>query len=345
MGQSYSVEAKLKFKNNDPSQWCKAIKDYVQANDGNSAEFNLGRFGDIDWNDPFDCFKVVTTTRAYTYEDLWCADFDASYGWAVVLLESFSRAAFGLEDGSEINIGPWESDEYIITVEGGDVYVDGEKEEPYGNMSESREAGKKNPLKEGNRITDTAKQIADFITDQASENTDNGSWAVYFDEIEDEFGVDLSEDKELAEKVIDDFDYEKVAEAELMEDGYDLVMYLDYCKNLEEDVWAERGFGENKMTGRKKPLKEGKWNYTLENGSALRSAIDDGDLLGVCAMLQCCYQELAEKGIIDDYDCQEACDDIDAIDLDDEDAEDELDYYLSDFYDLCDNLRVWIPLR
>jgi len=32
------------------------------------------------------------------------------------------------------------------------------------------------------------------------------------------------------------------------------------------------------------------------------------------------------------------------LDSSDEDAEDEFDYQLNEFYDLCDNLNVWVAL-
>jgi len=32
------------------------------------------------------------------------------------------------------------------------------------------------------------------------------------------------------------------------------------------------------------------------------------------------------------------------LDASDEDAEDEFDYQLNEFYDLCDNLNVWVAL-
>lgn len=102
MGQTYSVEARLKFKNNDPASFCKVIQDEIAARNGKTANFGLTR-GNV--NDPFGCFKILTTENAGQTEDgLWYADFDGSYGWESVLIQVFRAAAGELADGSRITI-------------------------------------------------------------------------------------------------------------------------------------------------------------------------------------------------------------------------------------------------
>ena len=91
-----------------------------------------------------------------------------------------------------------------------------------------------------------------------------------------------------------------------------------------------------------------KWKYTLNSGSALREAIDNEDLEQVVKCLLLCYQELLDK--LDEWDEQDYEIDIqDSVGVlmayelcPDEDDEDCIDDYLSDFYDLCDELRAWI---
>jgi len=95
-----------------------------------------------------------------------------------------------------------------------------------------------------------------------------------------------------------------------------------------------------------------KWAVTLNSGKDLREAIDKEDIIWCFECLKACYQELHDKmpSVFTDVDLDMALEDIDIqlSDLDDpdmyEDAEAEFNYLLNDFYDLCDNLRVWIGL-
>jgi hypothetical protein len=97
------------------------------------------------------------------------------------------------------------------------------------------------------------------------------------------------------------------------------------------------------------------WNYTLKWGKQLREAIYDEDATMVVKCLIACYRELLNKLSDEDrewyeVDIEEAITDInDFIDclnrigIEDED-EDEINGYLENFYDLCDELRVWVAL-
>ena len=88
-----------------------------------------------------------------------------------------------------------------------------------------------------------------------------------------------------------------------------------------------------------------KWNYELRCGRALRRAIEDEDLEKVLLTLRQAYRELLRAGYIDEDDYEEYTSNID-YQLEDTDNldEDEVDYELSDFYDLCDNLRIWVSM-
>lgn len=129
MGQCYSVEAKLNFKNNDPSGFCKIIKDEIVDRHGKSAIFDLDR-GDL--NDPFGCFKILTAKDAAKSRDgTWYADFSGSYGWESVMTEIFHEAAKELVDGSVITIYP-DYDATEISVRNGKVvtsYIEMEDED------------------------------------------------------------------------------------------------------------------------------------------------------------------------------------------------------------------------
>ncbi len=93
-----------------------------------------------------------------------------------------------------------------------------------------------------------------------------------------------------------------------------------------------------------------RWKYTLNSGSALREAIYNYDTEQVVKCLLLCYKELLDK--LDEWD--EADYEIDIQDsigvlmayelCPDENDEECVDDYLAEFYDLCDELRVWIEL-
>ena len=91
-----------------------------------------------------------------------------------------------------------------------------------------------------------------------------------------------------------------------------------------------------------KPLTERKWNYTLKSGKALRQAIADEDYEAVKERLIAAYKEINEAmpDIYDEDDLAYDISNLEVMDLD----EDEIDYALSDFYDLCDNLGIWVDI-
>lgn len=111
----------------------------------------------------------------------------------------------------------------------------------------------------------------------------------------------------------------------------------------EYEVIADRpdsdseSFKESKLT-------EKNWSYTIKSGAKLRRAIEDEDYEAVKEALIDCYSELFNEGLIDEDDYDRWTSDIEFLDSDSEDAEDEFDYELNDFYDLCDNLNVWVAL-
>ena len=101
----------------------------------------------------------------------------------------------------------------------------------------------------------------------------------------------------------------------------------------------------------------GKWNYKLDSGKALREAIDNDDGENTLNCLRKCYEEI-HKLIPDIYDEDDLTDDISEINnqldnlenyeeynMTEEDCQDEINDLLSDFYDFCDDNRIWIGLK
>lgn len=89
------------------------------------------------------------------------------------------------------------------------------------------------------------------------------------------------------------------------------------------------------------------WRYVLKSGRALRDAVESADYDDIFESLKDCYRELRNNGFIDEEDYRKWVREIVWI-SEERDLpfdEDEVDYLLADFYDLCDNLRIFIPLR
>lgn len=111
----------------------------------------------------------------------------------------------------------------------------------------------------------------------------------------------------------------------------------------EYEVIADRpdsdseSFKESKLT-------EKNWSYTIKSGAKLRRAIEDEDYEEIKDCLMDCYSELLNNKIIDEDDYESWTESVEMLDPDDEEAEDEFNFELSVFYDLCDNLNVWVAL-
>lgn len=95
-------------------------------------------------------------------------------------------------------------------------------------------------------------------------------------------------------------------------------------------------------------LTEKKWDNTLSIGIELRNAIDNDDYVAVIDCLKEAYKEIHELKP-DDFTEDELENELENIDMsvdfdDEEEIEDSINYLLSDFYDLCDNLNIWIEL-
>ena len=90
------------------------------------------------------------------------------------------------------------------------------------------------------------------------------------------------------------------------------------------------------------------WNYTIRSGKALREAIDEGDSALVVSRLLQCYRELLNKLSDEDKawkgNALEDTIEVLALYVIDPDDEDNVDYYLEEFYDICDDVRAWITI-
>ncbi|WP_313232620.1 DUF6329 domain-containing protein [Tissierella praeacuta] len=78
---------------------------------------------------------------------------------------------------------------------------------------------------------------AEQIIKEAAENSSNGSWAIYYDEIEENQGLIVKENNGIGTMLLDElYRREEIAEIEIEDECFDITLYLDYCINLDEEI-------------------------------------------------------------------------------------------------------------
>ena len=100
------------------------------------------------------------------------------------------------------------------------------------------------------------------------------------------------------------------------------------------------------------------WKYTLKNSGELRQAIKEENYLEVLKSLIKGYRQIVkieikdgfieaseEEETLQDYisDIQDYID-YELMDIENINQEEDINYFLNDFYDYCDSLRIWIKL-
>ena len=88
----------------------------------------------------------------------------------------------------------------------------------------------------------------------------------------------------------------------------------------------------------------GKWNYTLRFGKNLREAIEAEDVEAVVKCLIACYRELFNKMNEDDKDYYESVIEDTIFNLENFDEGEDVDDYLEEFYNVCDDVRAWVGI-
>ena len=82
-------------------------------------------------------------------------------------------------------------------------------------------------------IDQQISQVADQILQEAAENTSNGSWIVYFDEIAEQHSLNVKANNGIGTLLVNELQgREEMAEINLEEDCLDMTLYLDFCKNI-----------------------------------------------------------------------------------------------------------------
>ena len=90
-------------------------------------------------------------------------------------------------------------------------------------------------------VTTRLNQLADQIIRDSTQSTSNGTRSVYFDEIQERYHVPVSESNGIGSMLLKILETRpEMAEIEPMEDGFDMVYYLDYCPNLDKSQLPEQ---------------------------------------------------------------------------------------------------------
>lgn len=77
--------------------------------------------------------------------------------------------------------------------------------------------------------------VVDQIIKDAIENTSNGNWIIYREEVSENYGVTIKENNGIGGMLLNELEGRKeIAEISIEEGCFDMVLYLDYCKSLNE---------------------------------------------------------------------------------------------------------------
>ena len=90
------------------------------------------------------------------------------------------------------------------------------------------------------------------------------------------------------------------------------------------------------------------WKFTITNGTTLREAIEDGNSEATIEALIVCFKELYSKMSTEDkeyyeFDIEDHIEILSIWNADENDDED-IDYHLEEFYDICDSVRAFVAL-
>lgn len=84
------------------------------------------------------------------------------------------------------------------------------------------------------------RQAADRIVREGVENTSEGSWCFYFDELYEQTGLVVKEGNGLGEMLLEALRQRpEIADVEMTGECFDAVYYLDFCKNLSSSAQPE----------------------------------------------------------------------------------------------------------
>lgn len=95
-------------------------------------------------------------------------------------------------------------------------------------------------------VTARLNELADQIVREGTQNTCNGTWAVSFDELKEQHNINLDSSGGISAMLNSILETKsEIAAVELVEDGYEMNFYMDYCTNIDENEKLNLGVPDN----------------------------------------------------------------------------------------------------
>ena len=79
--------------------------------------------------------------------------------------------------------------------------------------------------------------VVDKMIEEATENSSNGSWVIYFDEIEENHGLVINENNGIGTMLLAELEgREELAELEIGDDCFDMMFYSEHLSFSEDEI-------------------------------------------------------------------------------------------------------------
>lgn len=86
-------------------------------------------------------------------------------------------------------------------------------------------------------IDSQISMVVDKMIEEATENSSNGSWIIYFDEIEENHGLIINENNGIGSLLLAELEKrEELAELEIGDDCFDMMFYSEHLSFIDDEI-------------------------------------------------------------------------------------------------------------
>lgn len=86
-------------------------------------------------------------------------------------------------------------------------------------------------------IDNHISMVVDKIIEEATENSSNGSWVIYFDEIEENHGLIIKENNGIGTMLLKELENrEEIAELEIGDGCFDMMFYSEHLSIIDDEI-------------------------------------------------------------------------------------------------------------
>lgn len=86
-------------------------------------------------------------------------------------------------------------------------------------------------------IDNQISMVVDKIIEEATSNSSNGSWVIYFDEIEENHGLIVKKNNGIGTLLLAELEErEELAELEIGEDCFDMMFYIEHLSYIDDEI-------------------------------------------------------------------------------------------------------------